>query len=329
MKTEVYEEDSFLDQLRSNDSDTDNFRSSDLIIASSTPPSLNMTATFPWYQFDDFLGPDLFPPRNVCVSKDRLDSCVQNFKNYLADMVQHGRTPFISPQVYDNGLPPSLQDAYCICATYLSRTASNETLIFQIMSSKFDNLVSKRQQCYCSFEDELASVQAFIIYQVIRLFDGDIRQRGIAEANFQLLNTWVTQLRRRSQMEPTPSMQSSPYRNWLFVESVRRTAIMSLFLRAIYYCIKNGFCDVVPDMEGLPLTVRGELWEVKSEGEWIMATRGIQPDVLTYREFVEVWDGGSGGDVENFQKLLLLGCIGEEGLQSRFLESLTRAVGWT
>lgn len=105
---------------------------------------------------------------------------------------------------------------------------------------------------------------------------------------------------------------------------------MSIFLRAIYSCIKEGFCDKVPEMAGLPLTVRGDLWEIKSEGEWIQATRGSQPDVLPYHEFVDRWDGGPvGGDVEGFQKMLLVACIGEEGLQTRFLESLTKGVGWT
>jgi len=105
---------------------------------------------------------------------------------------------------------------------------------------------------------------------------------------------------------------------------------MSIFLQAIYYAMKNGFCDKVPEMAGLPLTVRGELWEAKSEVEWIQATRGSQPDVLTYHEFVDVWDGSAiGGDVEDFQKMLLVACVGEEGLQTRFFESLTRGVGWT
>ncbi len=104
---------------------------------------------------------------------------------------------------------------------------------------------------------------------------------------------------------------------------------MSIFLKAVYYAIKDGFCDKVPDMAGLPLTVKGELWEAKSESEWMQTTHGTQPDVLTYHKFVEVWDGGRvGNDVENFQKMLLVVCIGEDGLQKRFLESLTRDVGW-
>lgn len=280
------------------------------------------------YQFDGVLNPALVPPRNVYLPKETLDSCVQYFKNYLLNIVQHGRTPFISTHLYNDALHPSLEDVYCVCAAYLSKTTINERLVFLILSSKLEHLVSRRQ--YCSFEDDLATVQALIIYQIIRLFDGDIRQRGIAEAQFQLLDTWTISLRQRGEFELPLSIQSSPYRKWLFIESVRRTILMSIFLKAVYYAIKDGFCNKVPDMANLPLTVRGELWEVKSEGEWMQATRGSQPDTLTYHEFVEVWDGGPiGGDVEDFQKMLLVGCMGEEGLQTRFLESLTRGVEWT
>jgi hypothetical protein len=225
-------------------------------------------------------------------------------------------------------LHPYLQDVYLLCGAYLSKTAANENLIFQILSTKLEDLFAKRQY-HCSVEDELASVQALIIYQTIRLFDGDICQRSIAEAQFQILDAWAMRLRLQSKFDISPSIQISPYRKWLFIESVRRTVLMSIFLKAIYYAIKDGFCDKVPDMAGLPLTVKGELWEVKSEGEWMQATRGTQPNVLTYHEFVEVWDGGRvGSDLEDFQRMLLVACIGEDGVQKSFLDSLTRNVGW-
>jgi hypothetical protein len=282
------------------------------------------------FQFDDLLNPTLIPSRNVYLSKDKLDGCVQYFKGYLKSIIQHGRTPFINPKIYgdDDVLHPYLQDVYLICGAYLSKTAANENLIFRILSTKLEDLIAKRQ-FYCSFEDELASVQALTIYQTIRLFDGDIRQRGMAEAQFHLLDAWAMRLRQQIEFDHSLSIQTSPYRKWLLIESVRRTVLMSFFLKAIYFAIKDGFCDKVPDMAGLPLTAQGELWEVNSESEWMQATRGTQPDVLTYHEFVEVWDGGRvGDDVEIFQRMLLVACIGEDGLQKRLMESLARDVRW-
>jgi len=105
---------------------------------------------------------------------------------------------------------------------------------------------------------------------------------------------------------------------------------MAIFLQAIYFGIKDGYCSLVPEMSGLPLTVRGELWEAKSEFEWMQATCGSQPDVSTYHEFVEAFDGGqAGGAVEDFQRALLVACIGEDGIQNRFLNSLTSDLEWT
>lgn len=292
------------------------------------PYNNNIADPIPIYQFDDLIVPSLIPSKNIYLNKEKLDFCVQYFKNYLTDFVKHGQTPFINQHLYNDNLPPCLQDAYCVCASYLSKNLANERLIFGILSCKLSELVSTRQ--YCSFEDELASVQALIIYQFIRLFDGDIRQRGIAEAQFQVLDAWATRLRQRGEFETPLSNQSSPYRNWLLIESVRRTVLMSVFLQGIYRAIKEGFCNHVPAMQGLPLTVKGELWDTKSESDWMQATRGSQPDVLTYHEFVVMWDGGSvGGDIEGFQKMLLVACIGEDGIQTRFLESLTKGVGWS
>jgi hypothetical protein len=100
---------------------------------------------------------------------------------------------------------------YIICGAYLSKTAANENLIFQILSTKLEDLFVKRQY-HCSIEDELASVQPLIIYQTIRLFDGDIRQRGIAEEQFQILDASAIRLRQQSEFDLSPSIQVSPYR---------------------------------------------------------------------------------------------------------------------
>lgn len=162
---------------------------------------------------------------------------------------------------------------YCTCADYISKGTTKETRIFHILSSKVDQLISKRQYQRLSFEDKLASVQALIIYQIIRLFDGDIRQGGIAEAQFQVLDTWVMHLRQRGDFDLSPSIQSSPYRKWLFIESVQRTVLMSIFLKAIYYPIKDDFCDKVPEMAGLPLTVRASCGRLSQKGSgcWPLA----------------------------------------------------------
>lgn len=48
------------------------------------PPCTN----FPTYQFNDLLTPALIPSTNIYLSKERLDWCVQSFKNYFTNIVQ-------------------------------------------------------------------------------------------------------------------------------------------------------------------------------------------------------------------------------------------------
>jgi len=207
------------------------------------------------------------------------------------------------------------------------KSPTNESTIFNILTSKFDKLTSKGDDC--SFADNLAYVQALIIYQFIRLFDGDIRQRGIAESQNRLLEECTAQLQQRQEWEIPMSIQSSPWRKWLFSESVRRTILTSVLLKAIYSSLKDGYCDSVPALARLPVTSQEGLWDLKTEGEWMQSTQGFQPMVLSYHEYVESWESGlAGGDAESFQKMLLVPCLGEEKIQTRFLESLTIGVGW-
>lgn len=273
-------------------------------------------------KFDNIVNPTLVLSLKTYMAQETLSSCVSYFRSYIWTFVQHGRTPFTNPSIYDDVMPACLQDAYCTCAAYLSKSATNASVISNILSSKCDELIARRP-C-CSPKAELASVQALIMYQIIRLFDGDMYQRAIAETQFQVLKVWVADMRHRCAFELPYEIQQSPYRRWLFVESVQRTVIVSAMIQGVYFAIKNGFCDQVAEMASLPLTVRGDLWNAASEGDWMYATRGNQPGVLPYHEFVEAWDGDPvEGYTEEFQKMLLVACLGRKGLQAKFLQSLT------
>lgn len=276
------------------------------------------TSVTPLYFPDDLMSPALIPPREVYLSKEQLDLFEAQFRSYLSDFVQAGKTPFITPHLYQAELPPILQDAYLVCSAYLNRTPANMNMIFSILSSKVQHLISTMQSC--SVQDQLASLQAMILYQIIRLFDGNIRQRSIAEAQLSLLDQWTAALRLRHSSCCSTSFHSSPYHTWLSGESIRRTILMSIFLQGVYGAIKRGYCDRVPDMAGLPLTLRGDLWEIDTENEWLLATQGYEPLVMSYHDFTGVWSGFADVGIEAFQKVLLVACLGEEGLRSRMLD---------
>ena len=58
-------------------------------------------------------------------------------------------------------------------------------------------------------EDNLLVLQALILYQIIRLFDGDVRQRANAERHLELLDSWTLRLQQNYfQALETPGTES-------------------------------------------------------------------------------------------------------------------------
>lgn len=140
-----------------------------------------------------------------------------------------------------------------------------------------------------SIVEHLASVQALIIYQIIRLFDGDIRQRGLAERQMRRLDEWTTSLCQRMNEAVMCETIQSPWRTWLFCESIRRTMLTSMLVRALYIFIKEGYCDMIPRMSQVPVTPNMELWNM-NEGQWLQAL--LVDDVTTlqtYRDYAQSW----------------------------------------
>ena len=158
-------------------------------------------------------------------------------------------------------------------------------------------------------EDTLVGVQALVIYQIIRLFDGDIRQRANAERQFPLLDAWTCRLRSLANnlMSDNSVAHWSLYQRWIFIESARRTVMMSVMVQAIYTVVKEGVCSLVPFLATLPISVNGALWNM-SEEEWWQSTLGLGSDLLPYREFVDEWSSGTAIQTDAFETILLVAC---------------------
>ncbi len=76
-----------------------------------------------------------------------------------------------------------MQDAFAICAIYMTKTENNMLTVFHIMEAKVAELIYESNEASWSIAENLASVQDWVLVQIIQLFDGDIRQRYLAEQN--------------------------------------------------------------------------------------------------------------------------------------------------
>ncbi|EXA34380.1 hypothetical protein FOVG_14362 [Fusarium oxysporum f. sp. pisi HDV247] len=214
---------------------------------------------FPDYDLDwqeamtnlnDFLVPDLLNPhdtaeRSVLAGEKyqrRIVYTIEQFKSYPKQLVLHGQVPFIHRRVVEKYLPKPLTRILAICALYERKSETNQQLVYSTIQQYADELIDVTQLADSDI-DLLSSVQAFILIQIIRLLDGDIRQRAIAENVETFFVNVIRRLQQRmSSVEDSTQIMSSQLRTpgsdawetWSLAESLRRTVITRYCLHGLY-----------------------------------------------------------------------------------------------
>lgn len=247
-----------------------------------------------------------FPyPERATIKQEQLDFCVSQFKDIILQLVHQNRAPFIHHDSYQLAPPVAYQDLLGVSAMYCQKTPQNQTIIFSMLDSRISSLIRSSKSSLWSTKDYLVAVQAMIIYQIIRLFDGDIHQRAKAEGQFRILETWASHLHSTTNYGDTDS--ESPYQRWIFMESARRSVTMSIMLQAIYSILKDGYCTSVPQMTTLPVSVNGALW-IASEDAWWETTLGLGGELITYQDFLAQWNGGQALFAGTYESILMGAC---------------------
>ncbi|KAJ5923562.1 hypothetical protein N7454_008807 [Penicillium verhagenii] len=242
------------------------------------------------------------------VDKWATQQIMQSIKSFPRLFLQHGKTPFIHARLYDSHLPDAIQDAFSVSAAYCIKNPQTEDMVFRMLESKASSLMG-RDYSARSLDTLLAAVQALMLFHIMQLFDGNIRQRSIAEQSLATLKSMTVQLHTRA-AELTPS---STWEAWIFAESIRRTVIMSLFIEGLYSVLKSGFCESVPTLSLLPFTAGGELWDATTDSSWLAkCQQGGTLDVVLYGDFTGAWEKGVVPNLNPFEKFLLTPCMGEK-----------------
>ncbi|OQD78039.1 hypothetical protein PENANT_c094G01087 [Penicillium antarcticum] len=282
----------------------------------------NSSALTPWHTGSPSLvtSPSLFPaiffPDTVCPDKWSIKQCLQSLKSFPQSFARSRKTPFIHQRLYDTYLPNAIQDAFTVSTAYCTKTAETEDMTLRILEARSMSLVEQVHQT-TSLEELLASVQALILFHIIQLFDGDIRQRAIAERNMVTLRSWTARLHDQAE----DISQVSSWQEWIFVESIRRTVILSGLTDSLYSSLRNGYCANVKELSMLPFTSTSGLWHITTNAAWLISQS--ESDVVLYGDFSMAWENGRVlGELDDFQKLLLIPCVGESYKNALELENV-------
>jgi hypothetical protein len=228
---------------------------------------------------------------------------IKNFLRGVHGMMRtwarEGSNAFIHAELYNGGLPQCLQDAYTTLTAYMARTPATEDMVLQIAEGRTTALVAltlpASADLRASVLAHLSRAQALFVYQVIRLLDGDVRQRTLAEAHIATLYGWIWDVWQaacayqtsllccfgkpiRSSAGKGPGECSmSPtdlWSAWVLTESARRTFLVAGITMNVYDFLRDGWTACV----GLVmLTARKGLWGAPSAARWLDLCRSKDP----------------------------------------------------
>ena len=134
---------------------------------------------------DDFTHEHLTDPFST------VSFAISSFKNFHRSLAQNYQTPFLHRRLYKEALPPIIVDAFISCTLYANKTPANEAVVFLVMDRNVERLLAFGFQQPLTVLEALARVQALLLYQTMRCFDEDIRQRANAEAAMPILEAWT------------------------------------------------------------------------------------------------------------------------------------------
>lgn len=214
----------------------------------------------------------------------RVEFAAKRLASAPKSFAEKAQTMFIHRRLFKERSPPDLQDALSACALYCMKNSVNEGLVFANLEQKAQRLMANTNPFLCSTSELLAAVQALLIYQTIRLFDGDIRQRAQAEADEAAIMELMEHLKTHMQqlvpsLPPSAGALSSAqatvpgWHDWLFEESIRRTVFSAYIIKGVYEFLKFGYDKVSGKMYRLCFTAQTALWDAQSEHGWRTAYR--------------------------------------------------------
>jgi hypothetical protein len=268
---------------------------------------------------------------------------------WLTQWVDNGSNPFIHSRLYRKRFPQSIQDAYTALSCYLHKAESNEHMILEIIHNQAKRLVvgygfpseSTRPMHTNTSADMLdslehvARVQALLVYQVLCLYDGDIRLRHLGESHIPVLHNWMQQMvdcasqatclgvsvisSAYDQAAVDTSLSSIVHSenllwySWILAESIRRTWLVASGLQAIYLIFqqdKTAYCQ-----GSMMVTTRNGVWEAQSALAWERLCLEVNVGFMQKGEVDRLFTEATPEDVNDFSKAILEATFGIDRME--------------
>ncbi|TRX95523.1 hypothetical protein FHL15_003481 [Xylaria flabelliformis] len=239
---------------------------------------------------------------------------------------------------YDSRTPLYYIMSRCFttCVLYTSRTSANTAMVMRSLSGNARELVDTEVCRVISTPvEKLARSQALFLYQIMRLFDGDVTLRAQGEKDMVLLRTWLRELCHirdnlgdLARLDHASVRDQSPveWEKWIFAECIRRTILMAYAVIGLYELLKDpGFID--PDSAWAYAhrwTLGRSLWDACSSAEFQRAWKDSPHFIIANFAFENFLENGKGEDVDEFAEILLNVSMGVDSMKEFMAPQETR-----
>ncbi|KAI4182143.1 MAG: hypothetical protein LQ346_006647 [Caloplaca aetnensis] len=313
----------------------------------AAPPSLVQTPSAPAIRADWFLAPDTWSISHSPDPSDPMPIGIATIKKYVAVLqswfecwVTTGSNPFIHSCLYSANSPTCVQVAYATLASYIHRTPANTETVLQIVEDRSNDLLREggpildrvvaeegadEGEQDADLFAQLTRLHALMVYQIIGLFDGDIRSRHVAEGHMAVQDSWAGKLFHSAGKAlsntpavathlvgglPTPSTSSQQqWYLWILSESIRRAWLVAISLSSVFSALQQRW-SACPG--GIMYTNRSGLWNAASATEW--EKQCSRRNVAFLQQF-GLFDDAEPADIDEFGQAMLDMCIDGELLE--------------
>ncbi|KAH6887066.1 hypothetical protein B0T10DRAFT_575566 [Thelonectria olida] len=257
-------------------------------------------------------------------------------------MAHENATPWCHPQVYSDDMPRSMQDAQACCALYSAKNPRNSSAVLRTIDARANELISTELPPSASALEVLARSQALLLYQIMRLFDNDVSTRAAAEqamprleaATLELLQHMVPrgsiengQPRAEEAFEPADlplyplSATQEFWSSWTLHESIRRTAVIAIFVTQLYARLHPLPQLVVCDRRmcsAYAWTGSAHLWRAEDAVDFAEAWRQRKHYVVTVSNLAGLLDEAEEDDIDVYGRMLLTALVGVKEMKGWF-----------
>ncbi|KAH7310722.1 hypothetical protein B0I35DRAFT_439588 [Stachybotrys elegans] len=261
-----------------------------------TPRAARLDLQNLWFlKFDSWqIDSDDLDDNRITYPDSGIDYFLGSIKKWLDQWTRENHCAFIHQRLYGTNLPAPLQYAYATWLAYRASTGSANKKIAIDMALRWSRNLVQEQSIYQGIEDDaldlithLSRTQTLFIFQMICLFDGDIRARSQAETHSSTLVKWCDAAMRRAAIDvasgPSPSpgesinepeitqlrahnTPASTWKAWILSESIRRVWILATLTEAAFLIKKQGF-SMCPGSIGF--TCRSGVWDSLCHQAWL------------------------------------------------------------